>query len=404
MISIGVKEDMSDRLVKRIRLLNGISLYAAIVFLGFSLAYIDLSFSATFYESSVAMFLYLTTILINKLGSYHFARVFFILFNAILFSYFAVAHGEADGAEYLLFCSSVGSMLFFERFSTISFFFLFNIAAFWLAKYLFGVVEPFAAAAGDNLYIENHVFTFLGLFMIVYFFKAENQRKERELADKNKILSLEKAKSDGLLLNILPADIAEELKESGKIKPRHFEEVAVLFTDFKSFTKVSETMSAEDLVAELNSCFTAFDIIISKYEIEKIKTIGDSYMCALGLRKESNFDPSQIIMAAIEMQQHIDKIRTQNIKANKPYFEMRLGIHSGPVVAGIVGQDKFAYDIWGDTVNIASRMESVCEVDKINISHQLYNLIKDKFICTSRGNISIKNKGEISMYFVEGPL
>lgn len=358
-----------------------------------------MTFSAIFYESIVAVVLYMLTIFINKLGLYNIARTFFILFNALLFSYFAVAHGEADGAEYLLFCSSVASMLFFERFSTISFFFLFNVAAFWVAKYLFDHVTPFAASAGANLYIENHVFTFLGLFMIVYFFKSENQRKEHQLVDKNEILTQEMNKSEKLLLNILPEDVAEEMKENGMIKPRHFDQVCVLFTDFKSFTQISESMTPEDLVNELDNYFTAFDKIISNYGIEKIKTIGDSYMCAYGLNK-SEFKPEKIIQASIELQQHIVDVRKKNIRDNKPFFEMRVGIHVGAVVAGIVGKKKFAYDIWGDTVNIASRLESACEVGKINISENLYLLVKDHFQCQPRGNIMMRNRGVLSMYFV----
>ncbi|MFT4537238.1 MAG: class 3 adenylate cyclase [Saprospiraceae bacterium] len=390
---------MSDWVIRRTRLLNGICFFAAIIFFGFSIAYVDMTFSAIFYESIVAVVLYMLTIFINKLGLYNIARTFFILFNALLFSYFAVAHGEADGAEYLLFCSSVASMLFFERFSTISFFFLFNVAAFWVAKYLFDHVTPFAASAGANLYIENHVFTFLGLFMIVYFFKSENQRKEHQLVDKNEILTQEMNKSEKLLLNILPEDVAEEMKENGMIKPRHFDQVCVLFTDFKSFTQISESMTPEDLVNELDNYFTAFDKIISNYGIEKIKTIGDSYMCAYGLNK-SEFKPEKIIQASIELQQHIVDVRKKNIRDNKPFFEMRVGIHVGAVVAGIVGKKKFAYDIWGDTVNIASRLESACEVGKINISEKLYLLVKDHFQCQPRGNIMMRNRGELSMYFV----
>ncbi|MFT6808816.1 MAG: class 3 adenylate cyclase [Saprospiraceae bacterium] len=390
---------MSDWVIRRTRLLNGICFFAAIIFFGFSIAYVDMTFSAIFYESIVAVVLYMLTIFINKLGLYNIARTFFILFNALLFSYFAVAHGEADGAEYLLFCSSVASMLFFERFSTISFFFLFNVAAFWVAKYLFDHVTPFAASAGANLYIENHVFTFLGLFMIVYFFKSENQRKEHQLVDKNEILTQEMNKSEKLLLNILPEDVAEEMKENGMIKPRHFDQVCVLFTDFKSFTQISESMTPEDLVNELDNYFTAFDKIISNYGIEKIKTIGDSYMCAYGLNK-SEFKPEKIIQASIELQQHIVDVRKKNIRDNKPFFEMRVGIHVGAVVAGIVGKKKFAYDIWGDTVNIASRLESACEVGKINISENLYLLVKDHFQCQPRGNIMMRNRGVLSMYFV----
>lgn len=404
LINIGVKPTTPEWYRKRIRIINGISVYAIIIFTAFTIGYAFGDFKATFYESLVATILYLITLAINKWGSFDFCRVFFVIFNALLFFYFAVAHGEADGAEYLLFSSSVGSMLFFRKFRSIAFIFAFNMTIFWLAKYLFNVIEPFAASEGANLYIENHVFTFLALFFVVFHFNSENQKKEEELEVQNKILAKEIEKSDRLLLNILPEEIANELKNSGKSNPRYFELVTVMFTDFKSFTLVSRDMNASDLVSDLNQYFTAFDQITKEYGIEKIKTIGDSYMCAFGLRTDDDPNkPAPLIRAAIKMQEYIKKIREENIRNHKSHFDMRIGIHSGPVVAGIVGQDKFAYDIWGDTVNIASRMESACEVDKINISTSCYELVKEDFNCKYRGKIKIKNMEEIDMYFIDSP-
>ena len=399
-IAQGVTPGMRDGQVKKIRLINGICAYAAIIFLGFTIAYAFTDLSATFYESLVAMVLYLITIAFNRLGLVDIARAFFLIFNAILFSYFAIAHGESDGAEYLLFCSSVASMLFFESFLSVSTFFLVNVGIFFLVKYLFNHIEPFAKHAGADLYIENHLFTFLGLFMIVYFFKRENKRKELELAEQNEVLKQEKDKSERLLLNILPKDVAEELKEFGEVRPRHFDKVAVLFTDFKSFTQIASELSAEELVSDLNACFTAFDEIVKRHQVEKIKTIGDSYMCAYGLSEDGDVDIGVMIEVAKEMTAYMKGVKMTKQTSNLPYYEMRIGIHVGPVVAGIVGASKFAYDIWGDTVNIASRIESSCEIDKINISGAVYDLVKDRFHCESRGKIEIKNGGEIEMYFV----
>lgn len=216
------------------------------------------------------------------------------------------------------------------------------------------------------------------------------------------IIEKEKDKSDNLLLNILPADIAAELKEKGKAAARDFDKVNILFTDFKGFNAASEKLSAQELVAEINTCFEAFDGIMDKYKIEKIKTIGDAYMAAGGLPVPSDASVKNTVLAALEMQSFITKRKVDMDAKGQPSFEMRLGIHTGPVVAGIVGVKKFAYDIWGDTVNTASRMESSGSVGKVNISQATYTLLKDEaqFTFENRGNIIAKGKGELEMYFV----
>ncbi len=217
------------------------------------------------------------------------------------------------------------------------------------------------------------------------------------------ILQIEKDRSENLLLNILPEEIAEELKENGYAEAKNFDFTSILFTDFKGFTKTSETLSPKELVTELNSCFKAFDGIIEKFKIEKIKTIGDAYMAVGGLPKPYDFSVKNTVLAALEMQEFIIKRKKRNDLLKLPSFEMRVGIHTGPVVAGIVGIKKFQYDIWGDTVNTASRMESNGEVGKVNISETTYNLLKNDpdFLFEHRGKIAVKGKGEVTMYFVE---
>lgn len=221
------------------------------------------------------------------------------------------------------------------------------------------------------------------------------------LFNRNKVIKNEKKRSDDLLLNILPAQTAEELKAHGKAKARRYDSVTVLFTDFKGFTAISEQISAEELVAELDKCFRAFDEIIGKYGIEKIKTIGDAYFCASGLPDPNPNHAVDMVQAALEMQEFMKKFGEQQRAAGKPSFVCRIGIHSGPVVAGVVGQKKFAYDIWGDTVNTGARMESSGEPEKVNISQATYELVKDKFTCIPRGKVEAKGKGEIEMYFVD---
>lgn len=214
----------------------------------------------------------------------------------------------------------------------------------------------------------------------------------------------EKKRSDELLLNILPAEVAEELKAKGEAEAKMIEEVTVLFTDFRGFTEIAETLSPGYLVKYLNECFTAFDQITQKYELEKIKTIGDSYMAAGGLPSPNTTHAADAINAALEMRDFIDKGKIKRQEEGSPYFEIRIGIHTGPVVAGIVGVKKFQYDIWGDTVNMASRMETSCEVGKVNISETTYELVKDQFSFVHRGKVTAKNKGETDMYFVEKKL
>ena len=207
----------------------------------------------------------------------------------------------------------------------------------------------------------------------------------------------EKKRSDSLLLDILPAEVAEELKEKGYSDARQFEEVTVLFTDFKGFTNHAENLTAHDLVKEINECFSGFDNILHKHGIEKIKTVGDAYLAASGLPVADTNHAEHMIDAAIE----IKDFMLERKKQNPASFEVRIGIHSGHVVAGIVGVKKFANDIWGDTVNIAARMEQNSEAGKINISQSTYDLVKDKFNCEYRGEIEAKNKGKLKMYFIE---
>jgi adenylate cyclase len=235
----------------------------------------------------------------------------------------------------------------------------------------------------------------------------EQKEKDLEIEQlRNVELKKEKDRSESLLLNILPGEVAEELKETGGAEARLFDNVTVLFTDFKGFTTVSEKLTPQQLVDELHACFSAFDEITGKYNIEKIKTVGDAYLAVSGLPLANLNHAEDLIRAAIEIRDFMverardgRRLTTEDGK-NRETFEIRIGIHSGSVVAGIVGVKKFAYDIWGDTVNTAARMEQNSEAGKINISQSTYELVKDKFNCEYRGEIEAKNKGKLKMYFV----
>ncbi len=234
------------------------------------------------------------------------------------------------------------------------------------------------------------------LFLIAFVIYRSYRIKKRD----NTIISAEKQRSDMLLLNILPAETAEELKSHGKASAKDYDMVTVLFTDFKGFTMLAEKLTPAQLVNEIDYCFKEFDKIIMRYRIEKIKTIGDAYMCAGGLPSANETNPVDIVSAGLEIQHFMETYKKDRQSKGEVFFEIRIGIHTGPVVAGVVGIKKFAYDIWGDTVNIASRMESSGEVGKVNISGTTYEFVKDKFACTHRGKIEAKNKGMIDMYFV----
>ncbi|MBX7109554.1 MAG: adenylate/guanylate cyclase domain-containing protein [Chitinophagales bacterium] len=223
---------------------------------------------------------------------------------------------------------------------------------------------------------------------------AQSLIEERKLRE-------EKERADKLLLNILPAEIAEELKQFGKSYARKHDEVTILFADIKGFSSIAETLSAQELVTQLDECFRAFDHIVDKHGLEKIKTVGDAYVCACGLPNPVADHATKTIRAALDMMNFIRGFSITRTIQDLPAFDFRIGIHTGPVVTGVVGLKKFTYDIWGDAVNMAARMEQHGEAGKINISESTHTLVKDKFKCTARGKIPAKNKGEVEMYFVE---
>lgn len=240
-------------------------------------------------------------------------------------------------------------------------------------------------------------------------YEVEKKEKESEIHRLKNIelkevledLTIEKRKSEKLLLNILPEEIAFELKRNGKVRARQFESVSVMFADIKSFTKHSEHLSPDAIVGLLDMYFEMFDSIMQRYDVEKIKTIGDAYLCVCGLPNTNPAHAQQLVAAAIEMRNSVNTENEKRKAAQLPCFEFRFGIHSGPVIAGIVGKTKFEYDIWGDTVNTAARMEQSGETGRINISGSTYALVKDIYPCTYRGQLAAKNKGEMDMYFVD---
>lgn len=263
--------------------------------------------------------------------------------------------------------------------------------------------EQAAKIKQSELLTTSFIIGFVLVFVIigVLFYSYRRQKKVNQIISRQqKEIVQEKERSEILLLNILPRQVADELKESGKASIRQYEMVSVLFTDFKGFTSIAEKITPVELVRELESCFLKFDEIIEKYNIEKIKTIGDAYMAAGGIPTANQTNPLDVILAGLEMQHFMNDLKARKQAIGQPYWELRLGINTGKLIAGVIGKKKFAYDVWGDTVNTASRMESSGEVGKVNISGKTFELVKDFFECKHRGKVAAKGKGEIDMYFV----
>ncbi|TAG41731.1 MAG: adenylate/guanylate cyclase domain-containing protein [Cytophagia bacterium] len=257
--------------------------------------------------------------------------------------------------------------------------------------------------AQQRTYYLVSVAIFAVLSLVAFNFYRHNKIRKKAnvlLAKEKELTEVERKKSDDLLLNILPITIAQELKEKGVAPVKYYKMASVLFTDFKGFTNVAEKMTPNELVEELGNCFAKFDEITSMHHLEKIKTIGDAYMCAGGIPTQDTENPFNAVLAGLAMQAFMAEQHQLRAKEGKDYWYCRLGINSGDLIAGVIGKKKFAYDIWGDTVNTASRMESSGEVGKVNISQNTYQIIKDYFECEYRGKVSAKGKGEIDMYFV----
>ncbi len=215
-----------------------------------------------------------------------------------------------------------------------------------------------------------------------------------------KELEVEKDNIKQIMSKILPVNIALELQEEKKVEPKYIDECSVLFTDFVGFTKLTENISPKNLIDLLHQIFCKFDEICKKNEVEKIKTIGDSYMCVSGVVDKKKDHANRLCMVAKEMLAYLDKTNIQRSKLRMPTWEMRIGIHTGPVICGVVGDDKFTFDMWGDTVNTASLMEQNSEPGKINISENTYLHIQKTLSSLERGEVLTTKKGPLKMYFL----
>ena len=342
--------------------------------------------------------------------TYNLAGFFFLLFVFGNLSYASVMH-ENHGMEEQFIKRIIPGKVTSEE--TFIFPYHGNTDELFLisGKY-FGLVFPIKARFRTPVY-NTHLAYSLYLLLIVllfvtifrawsYRFARERSRLEKIINERTEELVGEKDKTENLLANLLPRDTANELKSTGKATKKKFNLVTVLFSDIQGFTKIAEQMNPEALIDALDKFFFHFDSVVEKYGIEKIKTIGDAYMCAGGIPEKNSTNPVDVVLAALEMQQYMKELQEKSVALKQRIWDIRIGIHTGGVIAGVVGHKKLSYDIWGDTVNTASRMESSGEPGKINISGPTYDFVKDFFICEYRGKMPVKYKGEIDMYFVEG--
>lgn len=275
----------------------------------------------------------------------------------------------------------------------------------YFSNLLLSLGENTISFISENIVVVGIIQIFLFALMYLWHqLRLKKQRKsiENEFYDKNQEIIDQKEKAEKLLSNLLPKQTAEELQSTGKVSSKRYRMVTVLFSDIHGFTKIVEQMNPEDLIDELDKFFMHFDSVVEKFNIEKIKTVGDAYMCAGGIPNKNRTNPIEVILAAMEIQQYMKSMKINSKAGKKAIWGLRIGVHTGPVIAGVVGTKKVSYDIWGDTVNTASRMESSGSVSEINISGMTYMLVRDFFICEYRGRMPVKYKGNIDMYFVKG--
>ncbi|TAE07946.1 MAG: adenylate/guanylate cyclase domain-containing protein [Bacteroidetes bacterium] len=366
------------------------------------------------------VFLFLVPLLLNSYKQHQAGKIMFMVSGYSFLTLMAYMYGKTSNMEYTFLIANILALFLFDRKNLIFLFFLLGLGLFLFFQFYYYAHyrSPLEHLVTQEVYFLNVITLFFVCYFVVKQFKYENEtyqkvvlqqndeltQQKEEIETQRNLIEAEKQKSETLLHNILPEEVAQELKEKGVATPKHYELITVLFTDFKGFTNIAEKISPTEVIENLNTCFFAFDNICDKYGLEKIKTIGDSYMCAGGLPTANTTNPVDVVKAGLEMQDFMAKWIAEKQASGEEVWELRLGIHSGEAVAGVVGKNKFAYDIWGDTVNLASRMESSGEVGKVNISETTYNLVKHVFQCTHRGAIQAKNKGEIEMYFVESVL
>ncbi|HXG67639.1 MAG TPA: adenylate/guanylate cyclase domain-containing protein [Blastocatellia bacterium] len=384
------RNSLEHRLFNTISLLNAIANFGGAITLLFFRH--DLALCLLHLATGVA---FLGFYLVSRLRGVYRAFYWPFVLLIVVFLFFNALEdaGSLGGAHYYLIPALVIATILSRGARrtalAVALFVLATLALFYVEVAHPEWIRPHASARERLMDVSAHfifVQIFTGLLVMVL---SQNLNQERQ-------------KSDRLLLNILPESIAHELKMNDRVRPLNYDDATVLFTDFVGFTRLAENMTPERLIAELDECFRHFDIIARKHNVEKIKTIGDAYMAVGGIPIVNRTHAIDCVLVGLEIQQFMAELQERRAAQNRPHWHLRVGIHSGRLVAGVIGQEKFAYDVWGDTVNTASRLESSGVADRINISGATYERVKEFFACEYRGRVAAKNKGEIDMYFVNG--
>jgi len=344
--------------------------------------------------SVVFLFSYAMVIFFNFLRVHTLAKLLFFATAVCQLFGICIVFGNESGLHQFFYAAFVGVFFVVDRHQKILLIPALLVLAveYLLVQYINANIDPIARLSPETARILNYissgaVFTLLGAQCMYFYWSSLRGEIELETA---------RHQSDKLLLNILPETIADELKRNGVVEPVEHDLVTVVFTDFVGFTASSETRNPSELLRQLDDCFSTFDAIIEKYGLEKLKTIGDAYMFAGGVPVDLKDNAARCVLAAKEIIAFVESRRTQDAR----FWQIRIGVHTGRLVAGVIGRKKFIYDVWGDTVNTASRLEAAGEPGQINTSTETYNLIKDKFDCSYRGEIAVKGKGPLAMYFI----
>lgn len=394
MVDIGANKGFSITEIRYLRVTNIASILGAIFNAIWMLISIYLTDSSIIYGSNALLgLMFLIVLIFNNKGWRVLAAIWLTIASYISVLLFLYLLGYSSGVAVICFLIIILPYMTFPRkarklahgFSILACLTL--IVSVFLQSNInahYDEVDPYL------LQVVNISITGIICLALIWSMSVLIDRSEESLIAEQK-------KSDDLLYNILPVNVAKDLKETGRTIPQKHQNVTILFTDFKGFTELVASISEITLVNELNDIFGRFDEIVEEAEVEKIETIGDAYVAASGLTEGGAEHAFNCITAAQQMLYYLEeRNRKHEIK-----WRMRVGIHSGPIVAGVVGKKKFRYDLFGDTINTASRMESSGEPGKINISGQTYKLVKNDFDCEYRGEIHAKGKGEMGMYFVK---
>ncbi len=397
----GIDSSLSSHDARFIQILNTLSL----VFIIFTLPYlwIYLIFETGVHLAAELGILwnvlcYSGVILLNSRRKYFYAKMLFSFTGILQLGMMNVFEGRDSRIDLFFFGTMIAPFFIFNRNEKK---YIFITVIIILTEYFIinhsGMITPWILFTPESvrmLNILNEAVVFAVIILEgVYFYKSLLLAEEKA--------ETEQKKSDSLLLNILPEEVASELKLNGKTVPRHIPNAVIVFTDFAGFTLLSEKMSAEELIMELDFCFTEFDSIIKKYKLEKLKTIGDAYMFAGGLLHTGTDFSFRCVSASLEIRDFILNRKNEMSSLGKSYWDIRIGIHKGPVAAGVIGKSKFSFDVWGDTVNTASRLESSGVPGKVNISESVKTDVSELFNLEYRGEIYAKSKGNLPMYFAE---